>query len=201
MKNYELTLPQGYEPIFVVDAKNKRTGIVMNIVCFIVVLATLVVAWLVLKQDVLQSVEKMSRTDFSLRWVAFVVLFIAYILLHELTHGVVYKAMTKQKLTFGLTLTVAYCGVPNIYVYRKTSLCALLAPFVVFLPIFLVAIFLLPNALDKMIACFMLGNHVGGCCGDLYGTWLFLTKFTDSTVLMQDTGPKQTFFAKVEQQD
>ncbi|MCQ2122483.1 MAG: DUF3267 domain-containing protein, partial [Fibrobacter sp.] len=57
---------------------------------------------------------------------------LVYIVLHELVHGAVYKLLTGQKLTFGFKASVAYCGVPDIYVYRRTALAALLAPFVVF---------------------------------------------------------------------
>ena len=126
----------------------------------------------------------------------FMVVIIAYVVLHELLHGLVFKLMTKQKLTFGLTLAAAYCGVPNIYVYRKTALLSLLAPFTVFLPVFLVPMFFLQNYLDILLFAFMLGMHVGGCSGDLYDTFLFLFKYRDPSTLMHDTGPKQVIYVK-----
>ena len=40
---------------------------------------------------------------------------VLYMVLHELTHGLFYKIFTHEKLKFGMTLTVAYCGIPRIY--------------------------------------------------------------------------------------
>ena len=57
----------------------------------------------------------------------FIVVVVAYVILHELIHGLVYKLLTKQKLKFGLALTVVYCGVPDIYVYRTAALLSLTA--------------------------------------------------------------------------
>ena len=56
----------------------------------------------------------------------FFLMLVLYILLHELVHGAAYKLLTGRKLTFGLTLSVAYCGVPDIFVYRNAALAALL---------------------------------------------------------------------------
>ena len=36
--------------------------------------------------------------------------------------------------------------------------------------------------------------HFGGCVGDLYVIGLFLFRFRDPRTLMNDTGPKQTFY-------
>ena len=66
------------------------------------------------------------------------------IVCHELTHGLFYKIFTKQKLTYGFSLTYAYCGVPNIYVRKKEAIIACLAPLVIFSIIFLSLIIILP---------------------------------------------------------
>ena len=120
---------------------------------------------------------------------------IAYIILHELTHGLVYKVMTKQKLTFGLTLSCAFCGVPNIYVTRKTALLAILAPFVVFTIIFIPLIIVLPANMINLALVIIFGIHFSGCVGDLYGTIVLIT--LKGKILMNDTGPKQTFYREI----
>ena len=38
--------------------------------------------------------------------------------------------------------------------------------------------------------------HFGGCVGDLHATYLLLFKFKGD-ILMKDTGPKQTYYARV----
>ena len=100
-------------------------------------------------------------------WIAI----IAYLVLHELVHGAAYKFLTGQKLTFGITLSVAFCGVPEIYVYRRASLIAVLAPFVVFTLLGVVLLAVFPGAWTRFFLLIFLGLHIGGCSGDLYNTW------------------------------
>ena len=119
-----------------------------------------------------------------------------YIILHELVHGIVYKALTKQKLTFGLTWSCAFCGVPNIYCYRKTALYALAAPLTVFsiilIPLTVYLYFV--NPVYYLMSAFILGLHLGGCCGDMYMMWLLLARFKSNKTLIKDTGPAQTIY-------
>ncbi len=124
---------------------------------------------------------------------------IAYLVLHELAHGAAYRTLTHQKLRFGISPSAAFCGVPDIYVYRRTALISLLTPFVLFIPVFLIPAFLLPNAWDKIYVLFLFAMHIGGCSGDLYDTALYLFKFKDPATLMQDTGPKQTFIHQADE--
>lgn len=187
MKHYESVLPEGYREIKVVDAKDKKTVTLMTAVSFVITVAVAALGVVFIEVDWL-SVRPWELFLFC------AVMFL-YIVLHELVHGAAYKLLTKQKLTFGMTLAVAFCGVPTIYVYRKAALIALLSPFVVFTFVFGGLIFL-PNPLYSFFFTFMLGLHIGGCSGDLYVTGLYLFKLKDSTILMQDTGPKQTFYSK-----
>ena len=127
----------------------------------------------------------------------FCVALIAYLFLHELVHGAAYKLLTGAKLTFGLDIksSIAFCGVPDIYVYRKTALIALLAPFCVFL-LPAVLMFILPGAWDRLLVMVFISCHVGGCTGDLYDAFLYLFRLRDPATLMNDTGPRQTFYMK-----
>lgn len=200
MKNYELQLPEGYVQAKTIDAKtDTKIMVVFSVVSALVTVGAVVVAWLCLGITSNNWMDKLVG-DGSNLWhnFAFMGAMVAYIILHELTHGIVYKAMTKQKLTFGLTLTVAYCGMPNIYVYRKTALFALLAPFLVFLPIFTALPFFMKEPIDVLWCALLWGMHVGGCVGDLYCTFLYLFKFRDPRTLLRDTGPKQTFYVPAE---
>lgn len=200
MKNYELQIPEGYVQAKTIDAKtDTKIMVVFSVVSALVTVGAVVVAWLCLGITSNNWMDKLVG-DGSNLWhnFAFMGAMVAYIILHELTHGIVYKAMTKQKLTFGLTLTVAYCGVPNIYVYRKTALFALLAPFLVFLPIFTALPFFMKEPIDVLWCALLWGMHVGGCVGDLYCTFLYLFKFRDPRTLLRDTGPKQTFYVPAE---
>ncbi len=188
MKHYETELPAGYREAFVVDATEKKLAVRLNVIGAVIMAVLAGAAYLIIRPaDFLKNVSMGSAFILTAA-------ILVYMVLHELVHGAAYKLLTGQKLTFGLTLSVAFCGVPDIYVYRKASLISLLAPFCVFTVVFgaLIAVFTAPW--DRFFAAVLLAIHVGGCVGDLYDTWLYLTKFRDKRTLMRDTGPKQTFY-------
>lgn len=189
-RTFEKALPTGYCEVMVVDAESAKFGIIMNVVALIVMAVIAAITACIVRPA--GFLENFSFT----RNIIFLIVLPLYLILHELTHGLAYKMLTGQKLKFGFTLTVAYCGIPDVYVYRKTAIIALLAPFVVFSVLFGAATVLFQNPWDQVYAGVLLGLHVGGCCGDLYDFLLYLFKFRSPDVLMQDTGPKQTFYVK-----
>ncbi len=188
-KTFVTDLPDGYTAAATVDAKDKKTIIVMNAAALAVMVLTAGIAWAVIRPS-----EPLYEYIGFVRYMVFLAAILLYIVLHELVHGAAYRLLTGRKLTFGLTLSVAYCGVPDIYVYRKTALISLLAPFTVFIPVFLLPAVLLPGEWDRFFASVLLAIHLSGCVGDLYDTLLYAVKFRDPLTLMRDTGPKQTFY-------
>lgn len=186
--HWEAELPEGYEEVLSVDAKSKKFTIFMTVGSLILTVIPIVIAYFLIRPT--DFYENFNPVSYFVALGALLV----YIVLHELTHGAAYKLLTGRKLTFGMTLTVAYCGVPDIFVYRKAALISLLAPFTVFSVVFLAAAFLLPNPWDQFYAAVVFAIHFGGCIGDLYDTVLYLTRFRDPKTLMKDTGPKQTFY-------
>ncbi len=188
MKHFEEILPEGYREALVIDAKNTKLGLLLNLIAAAIAVGAAVLG-IFLFQPSFQDVS-------LLHLFLFIAVMLAYIVLHELVHGAVYKLLTKRKLKFGITLTVAFCGVPDVYVYRRAAMLALLAPFTVFTLVFGGLTLWLPFAWDKLAFLFLLGLHIGGCSGDLYVAGLYLFKFRNPTVLMQDIGPKQTFYVK-----
>lgn len=192
--NYERVLPPGYVPRFTVDFQEKRSATLMNLACLVITIPLYILFWLLIRPwDSFQALLSISL----LKLLAAMAALSAYIVLHELLHGAVYKLLTGHKLIFGVTWSAAYCGIPDIFVYRKSALMALLAPFAVFTLVFLSAALLLTDPVSKYMVCFLLATHIGGCVGDLYDTGLYLFRFRDPSTLMQDTGLKQTFFTKV----
>ncbi|MBQ9299291.1 MAG: DUF3267 domain-containing protein [Clostridia bacterium] len=188
MKHYEKELPMGYRAAYTVDAASRKVGVWLNVIAAIVMAAIIAAAFLIIRPG---SIFK-NGSPFA--FLALAAGLLAYIVLHELVHGAAYKLLTGRRLTFGLTATVAYCGVPDIYVYRRASLIALLAPFVVFTLLFGGLVMTLANPVNRFFAAIALAVHVGGCAGDLYDTGLYLLRFRDPRTLMRDTGPKQTFY-------
>ncbi|MDE6691242.1 MAG: DUF3267 domain-containing protein, partial [Clostridia bacterium] len=177
-----------------IDAKKASVGIILNV--FAGVIAVALIAALYLAKFGL-NVHQFYEEDPTMLLIAalvFCVSMIAYLVVHELTHGAAYKLLTKQKLRFGLTLTVAYCGLKEGYVNKKTSLIATLAPFVLHSIWMIIAFCLLPDNVWALVVIMLFALHFGGCIGDLWVTGILLFKYAGKAVLVSDDGPCQRFY-------
>ncbi len=190
-RDYEPELPAGYESALTIDATNKKIALWMNLAALIPLIPALLLA--------LRMIGNAGAVIPMQKMLLFIGAMLLYIVLHELVHGAAYRMLTRRKLSFGLKLTCAYCGVPDIYCYRRTALISLLAPFTVFTIIFAALALFLDDTILRAFSVVLLGMHLGGCSGDLYDTWLYLTRFRDPLTLMRDTGPAQTFYVKAEE--
>ena len=194
MENCYRELPEGYREARVVDAKEKKTSVLLTLSSIaLTVLAFVPVAVFCDFGVVFNALKEKTAV---VPYFVFLFSMVIYVILHELIHGAAYKALTHQKLTFGFTLTVAFCGVPDVYTSRKTALIALLAPFVTFTVIFIPLLVWLHgvNMVFYAFAGILFAIHFGGCIGDLYMTCLLLFRYKDPRTLMNDTGPKQTIY-------
>lgn len=190
--NFYRELPAGYRAVKEIDAVgNKKFAVGMNLAALPLTLVSGAAAWLLRFSGEAFVLDNLM--SLSLACLALCAGTIAYLVLHELTHGLVYRLMTGEKLSFGLSWSCAWCGVPDIYVTRKTALCALLAPFVLFNTVF-AALIALCGGLAAAVCIVLFAIHFGGCAGDLYDTYLLLFRLRGD-ILMRDTGPKQTFYA------
>ena len=198
-KNYELELPSDYELAIKINAKESKIGTIFTLASIgilILVMGICLIPFFVKGEFI--NFDPTANNFYIIEYLVFFASMIAYVVLHELVHGIAYKALTKQKLTFGITWSCAFCGVPNIYCYRKTALIALIAPLITFSIILipLVIILYFVNPLYYLIYAFILGLHFGGCIGDIYMTILLLTKYKSPSLLIKDTGPEQTLYIK-----
>lgn len=196
-KNFESSVPEDYVLVKHVDAKNDNKQIVIyTLLSFVPLL--IIVPVLCVIANYCSGYNVLNADDVKLLisvWVALAVL-IVYVVLHELTHGITYKLFTGGKLTFGLTLTVAFCGVPDIYVRKKASIAALIMPFSVFSVVFLsltIGLWFI-SPLYGIVAGAVFALHFGGCVGDLHWILMYLTKFKHCNTLMRDTGPEQWLY-------
>lgn len=198
-QNYELVLPEGYQEDKVIDAKHITTAIVLNLfalVLFFVVLGIGVLILLVTRFSNQRLEIEVTFADMRIL-IGMILGMLLYIVLHELVHGLCYKLMTKQKLTFGLTLSCAFCGVPEVYTYKRCALITILSPFVVFHFVFILPMFWVTSPILLFSLLILEALHVSGCIGDLYCAGLILFKYKGKTILLNDTGPKQTFYVLV----
>lgn len=196
MKHYETTLPDGYRQVYYLNAKETKTGLIFNGIALLVLLATMGIAILLVDFGAMMETTAQNALHHPVSFLVFLVSMVAYILLHELVHGAAYRLLTHRKLTFGLSWSCAFCGVPDIYVYRRAALIALLAPFVTFTLILVPLTVALANfdGLAFLLSALLLGMHLGGCSGDLWLTILLLFRFRDGRLLVRDTGPEQFLY-------
>ncbi len=194
MVSYYKDLPENYREVFHLDAKSKKVGIAFTVASLVITVAALLVIGLL--TDLSSIVSVIRDKSILVPYLVLLVGLFSYIVLHELVHGAAYKALTHQRLTFGMTLTVAFCGVPDIYTSRKTALIALTAPLVVFSVVFLALMACFRTSNPEYFAVFsiLFSIHLGGCVGDIYMTFLLLTRFRNPELLMRDTGPAQTLY-------
>ena len=199
-RDYELSVPEGYSEVYHIDASNKKTGALMTVGAFVIMIAALALVWAGIPRPWSFKLFVSDSGRYIMFWVIWLVLMIAYIILHELTHGAVYKALTHQKLRFGITWNAAFCGVPDIYTYRRVAVLSLIAPLTVFTIIF-VALALWLRTFSTawyLIVGVLFAAHISGCVGDLFMTFKFLTKYKDPRTLMRDTGPEQWIYVPKE---
>lgn len=185
---YESSLPAGYTCAFHIDASNRKTGLIMTLVALGI--AILLIAGVFFWAGSFSFDDPDAVLLYDL---VFLLGIVAYVFLHELTHGAVYKILTRQRLRFGITWSAAFCGVPDIYVYRRTALLALAAPLTVFTVILLPLTIIFHSISTGWYFVFglLFSLHLSGCVGDIYMMWLLLRRYRDPRTLMRDTGPEQ----------
>ena len=190
---YEETLPEGYREALVIDANDKKQSLRLQIA---VIITVAVLINLFFFTYALPRLGEIAAGFNVIKCVGFALAYPLYVILHELTHGLVYKLFTKKKLTFGFKPPSAYCGVPDVYTYRITSLSSLFAPLAVFGVVFISLFFIVGDPFSKAMILILFTLHISGCTGDIYGVGLYLFRFKSPTTLRKDFGPKQAYYIK-----
>ena len=194
--NFVRTLPPSYKLAKKMDAKDLSFGLLLTLGSLILFVLALIPVLLPL--FLLDEITVADALWNEIHISAFIFLggTLVYVILHELTHGAVYKAMTGEKLTFGISWNCAFCGVPNIYIYRKTSIIATYAPFVLFTIILIPAMIIAYcfNIAIYIGLALIFATHISGCIGDLYMGHVLLFKYKSPYTLVNDTGPCVTVF-------
>ncbi len=194
MNSYR-NLPEGYETVREIDAVgNKRFAVGLNVAALLISALSGIILYFLRFRSFTFTVDEDDLGAYLLFMLGLILSMFAYLVLHELVHGIVYKLMTREKLTFGISFSCAYCGVPDVFVTKKAALSALVAPFAVFTVAFALPIAFVGDYAALFLS-FLLVLHLGGCSGDLYDLFLLLFVIKGD-VLMKDTGPKQTFYVR-----
>ena len=190
-KYYYKELPIGYTPKKIIDAKEKTTAVVFTLLSLAFTVLAFIVVYLIKPFSVKEL--RSDLTSFLIADLCFVALIFVYVVMHELTHGVGFKIFTSEKLKFGVTLTVAFCGAPTAYVKKWPAIITTLLPFTVYSIVFLLVYFLTGNMYIQAISGLLFAIHFGGCIGDFYVSLYLLLK-GKSDMLVNDDGAKQVFY-------
>ena len=188
--NYFKELPSGYTEDFRIDAKDQKTGLILNLLSLLIMIGLFLVCFFT-------KVKQFLTEEYSWKYLLYLaLLLVGMTIVHELTHGIFYKIFTGQKLHFGFSWSCPYCGVLDVYVCKIPSLITTLAPFVLHSIWMIVLLCVLQNQIWVTIISILFAVHTGGCLGDWYVS-LLLLKYPKE-VLVRDTGAEQTFYLKKE---
>ena len=191
MKN-TVSLPEGYREAFGIDLqKNKKLMLLVNGIAIAIMLPMAFLGALAVPfvsffgSDELWYMPLLKASVLMLGY-------IAYIVLHELVHGVFMKCFSGIKPKYGFTLMYAYAG-SSAYFNKKSYIIIALAPVVIWGAVLGVLCAVLPQSWFWVVYLIQIGN-ISGAAGDFYVTFKFLKLPKD--ILVNDTGVAMTVYTK-----
>lgn len=182
------TCPKGYRQIAVMDfVRNRRQLLTVNLSALAVVAAMVGIGlalvpfaptWAMLRANVWP-------------WLALAAMYVAYISLHELTHGVLMHLLSGVRPRYGFQLCYAYAG-SNVYFDRRSHNLIALAPLVLWGAVLFALERTLPEGWFWLLYLIQISN-VSGSAGDVYCV-LALRRYPKD-ILIQDTGTRMRILA------
>ena len=182
-------LPAGYRLAGVMDfVRNRRLLLTVNIAALIITAVMIAIGLIV---------SPFSKSWTLLRtcwfpWTILPAMLIAYIALHELTHGVFMHALSGVRPRYGLRLCYAYAG-SEVWFDRKSHIAIALAPLILWGVVLQILCAALPDGWFWPIWIVQISN-VSGAVGDVYCS-LRLIRYTGE-ILIQDTGTRMRIMKK-----
>ena len=128
-------------------------------------------------------------------WPATAGMLVAYIPLHELTHGAVMFALSGVRPSFGIKLPYAYAG-STAWFDRKSHVVTALAPLILWSAILQLLIAALPGRWFWPLWITHISN-LSGSAGDIYCAWALVKM--EGRLLIQDTGTHMRVMRYVDQ--
>ena len=190
MKAYP-SLPEGYRQILQISLQSdKKTALRVNVGGGVVMALVLLIGHFIVP---IGSAAEGSLSGYFLRLSVMFLAYTAYIVLHELTHAAVMKAVGGGKVRFGFTGMYAYAGSETDFFDKLSYRCIALAPLVVWGIVFGVLAAAVPADWFWVVWLLQAGN-IGGAAGDVYVT-ARLWKMP-GTILVRDTGVDMTVYGR-----
>ena len=196
--NYD-TLPQGHQCIRTIDMKDPKLAIKLNLLGIPVYLALLVpMGFLVPPNTALpfRAAETAGSRDLlsDLLFLAiFMISSVGFVVLHELIHAMMFRAVAKAKPGFGFTGLVAYCNCETKYICRRHYYAIALAPLVL-MTVLLAAVCAVVPQSWFWIPYLVLVLNAGGSAGDVWICGVMARLPAD--ILMIDRGACMDIYSK-----
>ena len=188
------TLPDGYREIYSIDLqKNKKLALLLNTAALIIAAILAVPMHFVVPVTTLFDMSD-GLGAYTVRFAVMILLMVAYIVLHELVHGVTMKLFGTQKVKYGFTGLYAFAGSDDYY-KKICYIIIALAPVVVWGIVLVVVNLLVPRAWFWVVYMIQLIN-LSGAAGDLFVTFKFSRVPED--ILVHDSGVGMTVYSRHE---
>ena len=194
MKSYQV-LPESYEKILKIDLKNdKKLYVLINIFAILIAfLMTIIISGFI----PLSSIYDNKLWLLFIRLGVLILGMALYLILHELTHGIVMKLFGTKKIKYGFTGNFAYAGSDDYYAKIPYIIIAL-SPVILWGVVLLLLCFVVPyNWL--WIVCLIQIVNISGAVGDFYVTFKFIRLPKD--ILIRDFGTSMTVYSKKAEKD
>jgi hypothetical protein len=184
-------LPEGYSEIFQMDLQqDKKKMLLVNGLALLITAVMLIPALFLVPIRTMFDMAAGFGIYF-LRWGGLLVGIVAYMVLHELVHGVFMRHYSGVKPTYGYKGVYAYAG-STAYFNKKSYIIIALAP-VVLWGIVLLILNLAAGPEGFWLIYLIQITNISGAAGDLYVTWRF--SGMPQEILVQDSGVAMKVYA------
>ena len=189
MKAFQM-LPQNYTELFSLNLqKEKKTALLVNGLSLLLGLVMIIPMVFVVPFSTMVQAGGLSAL--SIRLLVLSVLYIVYMVLHELVHGMAMKLCGTKKVKYGFTGMYAFAGSDDYY-DKKGYIFIALAPVVVWGIVLAVVNCLVPK--DWFWVVYLIQTfNVSGAAGD----WFVTVKFSGlpKDILVKDYGVGMTVYS------
>ncbi len=191
MKAYR-SLPEGYQETLQINLqKDKKTSLRVNLGGALAMVIVFLLGHFIVPVTEFKALMDLEGGAFFLRFGALLAGYVAYIVLHELTHAAAMKAVGGGRVVFGFTGVYAFAGSHEDYFDKNAYHLVALSPLVVWGVIFGALALLLPRSWFWVVWFLQAGN-IGGSAGDVYVTLRLLKR--PATILVRDRGVDMTVY-------
>ena len=187
-------LPEGYSELLEIDLqKDRKSALLVNGLALLIALPMVAVGAVMAPFSTLLD-SSAGWLAYAGRWGVLLAGLVAYMLLHELVHGICMKHYSGERVRYGFTGLYAYAG-SEAYFNKRSYLVIALAPIVVWGVVLLILNFLVPASWFWCVYFIQVCN-VSGAAGDLYVSCKFSRLPAD--ILIRDTGVSMTVYSRAE---